>query len=156
MKHGLFYDSFSLKLDEKNRLTIPADVRQSIVAERDGSSFFFVVGSNQKIWMYTELVFMEMAEQPLNQLPDDHDVEFKQLMYGMTVRRGWDAAHRVLMPEKLLKRTETGKDIALVGCHDHLEIWNQREWDLREEELERKRREIVVRAQLTKQPPKTV
>jgi MraZ protein len=153
LKHGLFYDSHDLNLDPKNRLVIPSDVRKCIVPERDGNAFFCIVGMNRKIWLYTEQVFTELAEQPLNRFPDEHDMAFNQLWYGLTSKLPWDANGRILIPEKMLKRTDTGKEITMVGCLDHLELWNRDQWQEREEELERKRGEIALRAQLTRQSP---
>lgn len=155
LKHGLFYDSHDLNLDEKNRLIIPADVRESIVPERDGTAFFCTKGLNGRIWLYTEQVFTELAEQPLNGLPDEHESDFNEMMYALTTKRKWDTNWRILVPEKLLRKTDTGKEITLVGVRDHLEIWNRADWMAREAELERKRPAITVRAQLTRQPPKS-
>jgi MraZ protein len=41
----------------------------------------------------------------------------------------WDKQWRLLIPERTLSRTGTGREITLVGAGDHLQIWNRGDWE---------------------------
>jgi MraZ protein len=145
LKHGLFYGSYDLNLDPKHRLLVPSEVRRSINIERDGESFFVIVGTNKKPWLYVEKYYQEMAEQPADMLPSEDELAFNQLFYGMATRLILDTQGRILLPDKILKKTGIEKEITLVGNKEHLEIWNRTDWAVRETDLELQREEIVRR-----------
>lgn len=46
-----------------------------------------------------------------------------------------DSQGRVVIPERLLKRAGIGKEITLLGVHDHLEIWNRADYDAFQETI---------------------
>jgi MraZ protein len=142
-------------LDQKNRLIIPSGVRESIVPERDGTAFFCTKGLNGKIWLYTEQAFTELAEQPLNGLPNEDEIAFEQATYGLTSKLKWDANWRILIPERLLRKTKTGKEITMVGAKTRLELWNRADWLAREIELEQMQIELANQARSNRQPPKS-
>ena len=156
-KQAVFYGSHDLTLDPKHRLSVPAAVRRCIVPERDGDAFFAIIGLNKKIWLFTENAYIDQAEQPLNMTPGDDEMAYNQLWYGTATRVEMDGQGRILIPDKILKKTETTNDVTVVGNRDHLQIWNQQDWLAREAELEAKRSEIAaLRAERAKlmNPPR--
>jgi division/cell wall cluster transcriptional repressor MraZ len=152
VRHATFYGSHDLSLDGKHRLSIPSEVRRSINIERDGESFFVTIGVNKRPWIYTEKYFVELGNQPAEIFPGDDDLAFNHLWYGTTTRVILDTQGRILLPERILKRTgiDDAKAITLVGCGDHLEVWLRDAWLEREAELDLQRDELTKRLKETK------
>ncbi len=144
MKHAVFFGSYEMTLDAKHRLSVPAAVRKSIVPDRDGESLFAIIGQNRKIWLYTEKAYEQGAERDLNMTPGPQDIEFDHVMYGMANKLDMDAQFRILIPEKLLKKTGTENAVTLVGSRDHLELWNQADWAAYENDIDARRAEITA------------
>ena len=144
-KHALFFGTHEIKADAKNRISVPSEVRRAIDKDRDGESFFFTVGINGKAWLYCEKEYLEMAEQQdSDDIPSEEDLAYDQSWYGTAFRRILDEEGRILIPEKIIKRTNLGKDLALIGVKGHLELWNRTEWEAREDELASKRVEMYL------------
>lgn len=130
MNHGIFVGEHELVIDEKHRLLIPAEVRRSLVPDRDGNAFYVVIGSNRKPWLYPERYYESLvAERRQGLEPNKSTVNFGLRQFGMANLVEWDKTWRLLLPEKTLSRTGTGKQITLVGTGDHLQIWNREEWE---------------------------
>lgn len=147
MKHGIFYGSHDVTLDSKNRVSVPSEIRKCIDKERDGEAFFLIVGINRKIWLYTERMYEEMASQQISEMvPGDDALAMDQIWYGQADKVAWDPAGRILIPDKILRKTGTGKEVSIVGLRNHCEIWNRADWAAREEELDRQKVEISLRA----------
>ena len=95
-----------------------------------------------------------MAEQQgMDFLPGEDAMTFDQMWFGQATRVEWDNQGRILIPEKVFKRTAIGKEVSLVGMRDHLELWNRVDWATREEELDRQRVEYTLRARQARQMP---
>lgn len=156
MRHGLLYGSYELTIDDKNRLLIPSEVRRAIIPERDGEAFFLIVGVNRRPWFYTEKYYEYLVNQQAPEItPGEESLAFDQMNFAMTSRVEWDKQGRVLVPDKTLRRTGTHKEVTLIGARDHLELWNRDEWSAREEQLDRQRGEIAVKARQARQTTPT-
>jgi len=80
---------------------------------------------------------------------------YAQLKFALASRVEWDSQGRVVLPEKLLKRAELGKEVTLIGMQDHLELWNRSDWDQRRDNLigDSANIEIRAKAALKQQAP---
>lgn len=119
-------------IDEKSRLSIPADVRRLLDPGRDGECFFVVFGLNRKPWIYTERAYEQLAEQvPADISPGDEMLMYDQLTFALANRVEMDKQGRVLIPEKTMRRTGLAKDmeVTLLGARDHFEVWPRKEWN---------------------------
>ena len=126
----LFVGEYELTIDEKSRLSIPADVRRLLDPERDGKCFFLVFGLNRKPWLYTEKRFEYLAEQvPADIAPGPETLKYDQLTFALANRVEMDKQGRVLIPDKTKRRTGLGNVITLFGARDHLELWNRDEFE---------------------------
>ena len=144
-RQALFLGTHEIKLDSKNRISVPAEIRRAIDIERDGESFIFTVGINGKAWLYCEKEYLAMASQhESDEIPSEEDLAYEQSWYGTAFRRVLDEENRLILPDKILRRTKLGKDLALIGVKGHLEIWNRVEWEAREDELAAKRVEMYM------------
>jgi len=144
LKHGLLYGSYEISIDPKNRMLIPAEIRESIDQERDGNLFFVVIGSNGKLWLYPDRYYKALVTQePAELLPADDALEFDHLNFSAAHRLTVDAQYRVLFPERLMKSSGTERAVTVIGAKDHAEVWNRMEWDKHFENLQKRRKEIA-------------
>lgn len=152
MQHAILYGEHELSIDEKNRILVPAEIRKSLDPDRDGEAFFLVFGKNRKPWLYPRKYYEHLVSTGQQELmPNDDLLAFDQYHFAMASLLEWDKQGRILLPDKMLKRTGTGRVVTLIGARDHLELWNRTEWDARFEELIARSTEITLRAQLTQQ-----
>ena len=154
MQHAILYGEHELTIDGKNRLLIPAEIRKSLDPQRDGESFFLVIGRNRKPWLYAEKYYQHLVSLGQQELTPDEDVlAFDQYHFAMVAQVSWDKQGRLLLPDKTLKRTGTAREVTLIGARDHLELWNRSEWENRFEELMQRSNEVTQRARQARQQP---
>ncbi len=150
----LLIGEYELTVDNKNRLLVPADFRRVIVPERDGEGLVVVIGVNRKPWLYPETYYEALVGGLGREVAPDEDVmAFDQMFFARATRIAPDKQGRILLPEKTLRRTNTGKDVTLLGVRDHMELWNREEWEERDLELTAKMSEIALRARRTRERP---
>ena len=157
MQHAILTGEFELAIDEKNRLLIPAEIRKSIDPERDGEAFFLTVGVNRKPWLYPEKNYAALVNAERQDIiPDADNLAFDQMFFANAARVDMDKAGRILIPDKTLRRTATGKEVTLIGVNNHLELWNRADWESRFNELtiwEQRRSAARQSVQSPPQPP---
>jgi MraZ protein len=147
------FGNYELTLDEKNRLLVPSDIRKAWNPE-DAESLVIVPGVNRKLWLYAEKFYEVMAARMESELaPEEDKVLNDQLNFGTAQRIDMDKQGRVLIPEKLVKKGQLGREVTVVGMRDHVEIWNRSEWSAHEEDLENRRAEIAARAKRSSRQP---
>jgi len=153
VRHPIFYGSFDLTIDDKNRLVIPADVRGQINPERDGNAFFLVNGDNEIPWLYTETYYSHLATQYDTDLtPSTELMEYYRATFADASRIEWDKQFRMLIPTRVLAPLAIEKDITLIGVNNHLELWNQQAWKVKREELKKRKAELTSQVQQAKKP----
>ncbi|HEY8749531.1 MAG TPA: hypothetical protein VIM11_16225 [Tepidisphaeraceae bacterium] len=154
MRHLLLIGEFELGIDDKNRLSLPSDIRKAINSDRDGDAFFLVLGRNGKPWLYPELYYEQMVFQEQPEItPEEEQLDFDHMNFALADKVTWDSQGRMLIPDKTLKRTGLGKEVTMIGSRDHLEIWNRSDWQVRREELLARRAEVAIRAKQVRQTP---
>lgn len=120
------------QLDHKNRLLIPAEFRKEIIDARNEKTLICQIGRKRVPWLYPENYFRELiAKRQMSLLPGDDEEAFNELNFGMIFRMAWDAQGRVVLPPKLVERTNLGKSLTIVGAGDHLVLRNREDWDRR-------------------------
>jgi len=153
LRHLLLIGEYDLGIDEKNRISLPADIRKSLNPERDGGFFYLVPGRNRKPWMYPERYYEEMVFQlQSNIAPGKEQLDFDHVNFALADKITWDGQGRMLIPEKALRRYGLGREVTMIGARNHLEIWNRPEWDARREALWEQSIEIGNRMSEIKQP----
>lgn len=124
------HGEYEVSLDEKNRLAVPAELRKNLNPGPDSTLFFLKLGINGKPWMYSPARLQEIAASSTVGLsPTFEQLELAQFHNGPTWDLTWDKQGRVVIPERVLTRTKLGKDLILVGVHDHVEMWNTADWE---------------------------
>lgn len=113
------------KVDEKGRLKLPKSFRNVIEPEY-GTEFFVTSHGGGSIQVYPMAVWEEI-ELRLAQAPSFNPsvMRFKNLVnyYGQSV--AMDSQGRILLHPLVRDRAEVDGEVAVLGLHDHLEVWNR-------------------------------
>ena len=126
----IFTGEFELTIDEKNRLSMPVKVRQQMPSEDYGSGFYQVLGVDRVISLYPDRYYerIALAVAPRKVAPDE-SLAFDRVNYALAGRVELDRQGRVLLPEKALRRSGLQQRVTLIGARDHLELWDQLQWE---------------------------
>jgi len=138
VEHAVLTGEYELAIDEKGRILIPSDVRKVINADRDGSAFFLTITAQRRPVLYPEKYFERLVAEKQQALALDanaDEVMFDQRYFALAARVEMDGQGRILVPAKTLRRTNTGREITLVGMRNRLEIWNRADWEAQVEVL---------------------
>jgi MraZ protein len=155
-----FYSTYDLKIDAKNRLVIPAEIRKAIHPDLHGTSLVVVMGKNGVPWLYPEKCYDALVDTiPVEMSPEDDVQAYMQLKFSLADRVAWDELGRVLLPERTLKSAKIERDVTLTGTGDHLELWNRDAWVARLDylaahaaDIERKGKVAIKNVQNSQQP----
>lgn len=130
MDHAILRGWHEATLDRKNRMLVPAEIRHELLPERDGNCFFLTLGLDNRLWLYPEKTYHAMVMQYQHDLiPNEDELAFDRLHFSTTAKIEWDSQGRIVIPERYLRLTNTGKEVTLFGARDHVEIWNRDEWE---------------------------
>ena len=152
MRTTVLYGEHDLLIDEKNRVSIPSEIRKSLDPERDGDKFFLVIGVNQRLWLYPDRAYETLVSKLASEMsPGDDMLDFDQMNFSMADRQKWDEQGRMPIPPKIVRRAGLGKEVTLIGVRDHLELWDRAEWEAHSQELITRRAEIAKRAKQARQ-----
>jgi MraZ protein len=123
-------------LDDKHRILVPADYRKEVIEAREEKTLVCRIGRNRVAWLYPENYYRELiAQRRTSLMPGEDEEKFNEAYYGMIFRLTWDSQGRIVIPEKIIKRTNMEKNLTLVGAGDHLAVWNREAWERRAQTL---------------------
>ncbi len=117
-------------VDGKSRVLISNKLRSQIDADEHGSNFYLVLGANGILCLYPEKYFerVVLAVAPRATAPDEA-VAFERISFALASKVELDAQGRLLLNERLRKRAGLKDRITLVGVRDHIELWNNENWE---------------------------
>ena len=126
----LLTGEYELTLDDKNRLSVPAKVREQIESEEEGGDFFVVLGPSGVLSLYPAKYYQRiaLAVAPGKAAPDEL-LAYERVKYALAGRVELDRQGRVLLNERSIRRAGIEERVTLIGARDHLELWNTAEWD---------------------------
>ncbi|NIA22145.1 MAG: hypothetical protein GWP05_09335 [Anaerolineaceae bacterium] len=126
----LFTGEHYYHLDAKNRLVIPGKIRDRIDVTVDGQGWYLVPGFDGTLSLYTPATFELLAGQQQAELFRLKNIrDYDRLHFALSAHVETDRLGRILVPEPMLRRSGIGKDVAIIGVRDHLEIWDQARWE---------------------------
>jgi MraZ protein len=121
---GTFYRA----LDEKLRIAIPKQLRESLSCP-PGSGLYVTPGTDGSLTLYTETGFQSLGQRLAQSPPTRQDVRaFSRLFYGQAQYVEIDRQGRIRIPPELALLAKLQNEVVLVGVHDHLELWAQEPW----------------------------
>ena len=117
-------------VDGKSRVLISNKLRNQIDAEEHGSNFYLVLGANGILCLYPEKYYEQIVLSVApNATAPDEAVAFERISFALTSKVELDNQGRLLLNDRLRKRAGLKNHITLVGVRDHIEIWNNENWE---------------------------
>lgn len=119
-----FYGTFTPRLDDKGRITLPARYRGAFT---DGA--MVVRGVSRCLYVFTTDGFDTFAEGAINAPVDDSDlIGPSRYMLANSDYQTLDAQGRINLTGRMRDYAELGKDVVLTGQGRRMEIWNAERW----------------------------
>jgi len=117
-------------VDGKSRVLISNKLRGQIDADKHGSNFYLVLGANGILCLYPEKYFEQivLSVAPEADAPDEA-VAFERMSFALASKVELDSQGRLLLNERLRKRAGLKDHVTLVGVRDHIELWNNEDWE---------------------------
>ena len=109
-------------LDSKGRLFIPARLREEL-----GEVFFLTLSMDRCLSAYSAESWEQLTEK-VNALPYVRQRKMRPL-FAHAARCELDAQGRALIPQNLRAYAGLEKNVTVVGCNNHAELWNSEAWD---------------------------
>jgi MraZ protein len=132
----VFRGDYSLNLDAKGRLAVPARFR-ALINERGGGALVVTVSLTDRCLTIYPLVEWQRIEEEIQQLPtfDRQAQAIRHLLIGRASEVEMDAHGRILLPPQLREWAHLDKRVQLVGQVRKFELWNQEAWLQRIDEV---------------------
>ncbi|MEC8559870.1 MAG: hypothetical protein VXY94_07315 [Planctomycetota bacterium] len=142
-----FLGEYEHSIDAKQRLAIPAEVRDVLDPEVHGSAFVAAPGGNGSLWLWPERTFETLSKELAGSLLGNDDLDdFERLVFSQSARVPLDSAGRIRIPVRLLDRYGLSKSVTVLGVRDHLELIKPKSWREEQSRLEPARTDIWRRA----------
>lgn len=130
----VFTGTYEHSIDAKNRLAIPADIRNQlrdrVGGRQEDTLYLFVIpGEDGSLSLYAEDDFQRRAQE-LQQSDADVDelLEFERIIFSMARRVEIDKQGRIRLPDHLLKMAGLEGDVVILGNNDHMEVHSRQAW----------------------------
>jgi MraZ protein len=120
VRGGKFLGSFQHQLDEKGRLSLPAQFRREAADQR----FILVQAYPPALALYPETEWLEVEERMQTMMRDPAARMWVLSVMSNAVEVAPDAQGRILVPAPLRAAAELDGQALLVGAINKVEIWN--------------------------------
>ena len=120
-------------LDDKNRLTLPAKVRQAL-----GGGVVVTRGMDGCLSVFTREGWDEFVGARLQGLnPFSREArQMSRFMFAGATETEVDKQGRIMLPTALIEHARLGRDVVVAGVRDHVEIWDRAAWRKQLKEVE--------------------
>ena len=108
-------------LDSKGRLFIPAKLRDEL-----GDVFFLTLSMDRCLCAYSAENWQAFSEK-VSAMPYVKQRKMRPL-FAHAARCELDAQGRALIPQNLRDFAGLEKNVTVVGCNNHAELWNSESW----------------------------
>ena len=125
-----FYGEYRHVIDAKNRLFIPAKMRDDL-----GERFFVTRKISEPcLVIYSEAEWQSFSSK-IKSLPDSKMGKIKQFVFSQTAELTPDSHGRILLPANLTSYASLEKNVVIAGAGDQIQIWNEAAWDKTQSEI---------------------
>jgi MraZ protein len=120
-------------LDDKNRLTLPAKVRQAL-----GGGVVVTRGMDGCLFVFTREAWDEFVVARLQGLnPFSREArQMSRFMFAGATETEVDKQGRIMLPPALIEHAALDRDVVVAGVRDHVEIWDRAAWRKQLKEVE--------------------
>lgn len=135
----MFIGEYKHNLDSKGRVAVPAKFRKIL---QEGA--VVTKGLDNCLFVYSQEQWEKMAEKfaslPMSQ---SKARAFARHMLAGAMDVEFDNQGRITLPDYLRKFAGLDKKIVIAGLYDHLEIWDEQQWENYKQESEQNTNEIA-------------
>ena len=119
-------------LDDKNRLTLPAKLREHL-----GDRVVITHGLDGCLYAYAQSEWDRLAARiaELDPLSKETRMMRRHFFAGASTAE-LDKQGRMVVPAALLQSSGIGREVTIAGVYDHLEIWDRAAWRTQVDEVE--------------------
>ena len=108
-------------LDSKGRLFMPAKLRDEL-----GEVFFITISMDRCLCAYSAESWKNLSER-VSAMPYVKQRKMRPL-FAHAARCELDAQGRTLIPQNLREYAGFTKNVTVVGCNNHAELWDSDAW----------------------------
>ncbi len=127
-----FVGTYTLRLDDKGRITLPAKYR-----DKWAGGVVLMRGRDHALYVLTADGFETFAATAINaEITDDAQVGFQRYMLANAEDQQPDTQGRVTVPAKMRSYAGLSRDAVLTGAGLRMEIWAPDAWNRYEAEQE--------------------
>lgn len=137
----MFLGEYTYSIDDKKRLAIPAKFRQTL-----GKKAIITRGLDNCLFLYPSREWEKLAKK-LSQLPlSQADARgFARIMLAGAMEVNLDRLGRILVPDYLKKYASLQKKVVIAGLYNRIEVWDEKNWALYKEKIEKEAGDIAER-----------
>lgn len=108
-------------LDSKGRIFIPAKLRDEL-----GEVFYITISMDRCLCVYSSDNWKELSDK-VSAMPYVKQRKMRPL-FAHAARCELDGQGRALIPQNLRDFAGLSKNVAVVGCNNHAELWDSEAW----------------------------
>ncbi len=128
----MFLGTYTPKLDDKGRLTLPAKFRDEL---RGG--LMITKGQDHCLYVFTQDAFVEMARKVSSApLTSESARVFQRNLFSGTDDQNPDAQGRIAINAELRRYAGLTKDCVVIGAFTRAEIWDAQAWQAYQDQHE--------------------
>ncbi len=116
-----FSGEYKCSADAKGRLLVPVKLRELFP---EGESMILVRSLDSCISLYSEGVW-SVFEEKIAAMPSTEARDVRRFFYASMQPAEPDAQGRILLPVQLREYAGITKNVVVLGCGDHVEIWDE-------------------------------
>ena len=128
-------------LDDKNRLTLPAKLREQL-----GAHVVVSRGLDGCLYVYSQSEWARLAERVGSLDPFSREARTMQRWFFASGSDAeLDKQGRMVIPVTLLANASIGREVTVAGVYDHLEIWDRAAWREQQQTVEGSAEDVAER-----------
>jgi MraZ protein len=128
-------------LDDKNRLTLPAKLREQL-----GAHVVVSRGLDGCLYVYSQGEWARLAERVGSLDPFSREARTMQRWFFASGSDAeLDKQGRMVIPAALLANAAIGREVTVAGVNDHLEIWDRAAWREQQQTVEGSAEDVAER-----------
>ncbi len=124
-QYGL-YGEFTHSIDNKNRVTLPASIRDKLAGE---DNLILSAGFDNCLSIYPEPVWQKFLENAGSDGPSSRTRQLRRFFSARASQVSPDSQGRIVIPQRLKEWAEIKDEVTVVGNYDTVELWSPGKWD---------------------------
>ena len=119
-----FYGTYTPRMDDKGRVTLPARYRDEFAG-----GAMIVRGQDHCLYVFTIEGFAKFADEAINApITDERARGYQRYMLANTDEQRPDAQGRISITARMREYASLTKDLVITGIGLRMEIWDAAEW----------------------------